>query len=162
VFHKNIGIKKESVPTPLYDMAVTSDGIKQSSITMPMPMQFPIPPTFTMDPVGSYYSTVGTSSSSVPQLMPPMAGMGGDGLHMNDTLFGDPMAHVPPMPFYHQMGMDPLGAANFMATPPSLPMVSQKDIGMNSDHVDTIELASTVSTTPASMATPSSKGQSRY
>ncbi|XP_022679478.1 protein CUP-SHAPED COTYLEDON 1 [Setaria italica] len=155
VFHKNTGIKKASVPTPsLYDMAMTSGGMEQSSITMPMPMQFPIPPAFTMDPVASYYSTAGASSSSVPPLMPPMAGMGSAGLQMNDTLFGDPMAHLPPMSFYHQMGVGALGAASFMATPPSLPMVSQKDVGLNNpDHVNTVELSSTVSTAPESMAT---------
>jgi hypothetical protein len=162
VFHKNSGIKKASVPTPsLYDMPMTNNGIEQSSITMPMPMQFPIPPAFTMDPVASHYSTAGASSSSVSPLMPTMVGMGSVGFQMND-MFGDPMTHVPPMSFYHQMGMGALGAANFMATPPSLPLVSQKDTGVNPDHVNNVELSSTLSTTPASMATPSSKGQSRY
>ncbi|CAN6217425.1 unnamed protein product [Urochloa humidicola] len=145
VFHKNTGIKKVSVPTPsFYNMTMTNGGIDQGSITMPMPMQFPIPPVFTIDPAASYYPTTGASSSMVPPLMPPMSGMGSAGLQMNDALFGD-------MSFYHQMGVG-ASAGNFMPTPdsrPSTPMVSQKDVGMNPDCINTAEL----STMAASMAT---------
>ncbi|CAN6174090.1 unnamed protein product [Urochloa humidicola] len=140
VFHKNTGIKKVSAPTPsFYNMG----GIDQSSITMPMPMQFPIPPVFTIDPAASYYSTTGTSSS----VMAPMAGMGSSGLQMNDTLFGD-------MSFYHQMGVG-ASASSFMPTPdsrPSIPLVSHKDVGMNPDCI-TAELSTMVSQEPTSMAT---------
>ncbi|CAL5081112.1 unnamed protein product [Urochloa decumbens] len=150
VFHKNTGIKKVSVPTPsLYNMAMNNGGIDQSNMAMPMPMQFPMPPAFTIDPATSYYSTNGASSSLVPPLMPPMAGMGSVGLQMNDALFGD-------MSFYHQMGVGAVGAASFMATPdsrPSAPLVPQKDVGMNPDHINTAELSTMVSQEPASMAT---------
>ncbi|CAN6210519.1 unnamed protein product [Urochloa humidicola] len=148
VFHKNTGIKKLSVPTPsLYNMSMTNAGIDQSGITMPMPMQFPIPPAFTIDPAAPYYSTTGASSS----LVPPMVGMGSAGLQMNDALFGD-------MSFYHQMGMGAVGAASFMATPDSRPsapiLVPQKDVGMNPDHINITQLSTMVPQESASsMAT---------
>ncbi|CAL5064705.1 unnamed protein product [Urochloa decumbens] len=152
VFHKNTGIKKMSVPTPsLYNMAMNNGGIDQSSIAMPMPMQFPIPPAFTIDPAASYYSTTGASSS----LVPPMVGMGSAGLQMNDALFGD-------MSFYHQMGMGAVGGtAGFIATPdsrPSVPLVSQKDVGMNPDHINTAQLSTMVPQESASMATADMDG----
>ncbi|RLM94021.1 protein CUP-SHAPED COTYLEDON 1-like [Panicum miliaceum] len=90
VFHKTTGMKR--TPALLsYDLATADDGTDQSSIPMPTPLPFPMLSDFIMDLVAPYYSTMGTSSSLVPPVMSPLAGMGSIGLHMHNNLFGNPM-----------------------------------------------------------------------
>ncbi|PUZ51576.1 hypothetical protein GQ55_6G199100 [Panicum hallii var. hallii] len=56
VFHKIKGIKKEPASPP-YNNAMDDIGIDQSSVHMPLPLEFPVLPDFTMDPAGINYST---------------------------------------------------------------------------------------------------------
>ena len=124
VFHKTTGIKKVHGPVPSsFDIAMAYAGIDQSSVPMPMPTpaQYPILPDFTMDPAVPYYSTTCASSMSVPPMMPPMAGMGSAGLHMNGALFGNPMTNASSVSFFNQMGMEAEGTSSFIATPESRP-----------------------------------------
>ena len=124
VFHKTTGIKKVPAPAPSsYDIAMAYAGIDQSSIPMPMPMpmQYPILQDFTMDPAVPFYSTTCASSMSVPPVMPPMAGVGSARLDMYGAQFGNPMANVSSMSFFHQMGMEAEGTSSFIATPESRP-----------------------------------------
>ena len=124
VFHKTTGIKKVPGPAPSsFDIAMAYAGIDQSSVPMPMPMptQYPILPDFTMDPAVPYYSTTCASSMSVPPVMPPMAGVGSARLDMYGAQFGNPMANVSSMSFFHQMGMEAEGTSSFIATPESRP-----------------------------------------
>ncbi|KAJ1283011.1 hypothetical protein BS78_03G094900 [Paspalum vaginatum] len=153
VFHKTTGVKK-SPPSYLISMA-GGEMIDQSSIAMPMPVQFSILPDFvSTNPAGSYYFTTGVNSSSVPPVMPPIAGMESVGLQMNAALFQNPNA-PPPMPFYHQHQMDAgaAGAGSFMAAPESGPssMVSQ-EAGMSPELANSVEISSMVSATPACAA----------
>ena len=124
VFHKTTGIKKVPGPAPSsFDIAMAYAGIDQSSVPMPMPTpaQYPILPDFTMDPAVPFYSTTCASSMSVPPMMPPMAGMGSAGLHMNGALFGNPMTNASSVSFFNQMGMEAEGTSSFLATPESRP-----------------------------------------
>ncbi|OEL20016.1 NAC domain-containing protein 79 [Dichanthelium oligosanthes] len=124
VFHKTTRIKKEHVHAPSsYTMAMASGDIDQSTIPMPISMQFPMLQDFTMDPTASYYSIASGGSSSMPPVMPPMAGMGNAGLPANGALFGNLMAPALPVSFYPQMGIGACatGIDGFMATPESGP-----------------------------------------
>ncbi|OEL14662.1 NAC domain-containing protein 100, partial [Dichanthelium oligosanthes] len=104
VFRKTTG---RAHALPPYNLAMASDRIDKRSIPVPMPLQFPMLSDFTMDPVASYYSTIGASS----------AGMDSVGLHINNTLFGNTMAMAPAMSFYHQMDMGAASINDFMAAP---------------------------------------------
>jgi len=87
-------------------------------------------------------------------MLPPMPDMGTMDLQMNNTLFRNPMAIVPPMS-YHQMGMGVASVDSFMAAPnngPSL-MVSQNENEINPDHTNPIEISSMVSAVPEYLAT---------
>nr|CAB3453217.1 unnamed protein product [Digitaria exilis] len=144
VFHKNMGIKKAPTSSS-YNVSMIGGELHQSSIPMPMSMQFPILPDFTSEPATSYYSTAGANSSSVSPLMTPMVGM------MNSSLFENLMAPAQPMPFHHQMGMGEICSPGFMATSESMPplsMVAQNDVGLNPDQINNDEISSMVSTTP--------------
>ncbi|CAL4964476.1 unnamed protein product [Urochloa decumbens] len=153
VFVKNGGIKRE--PTlSTNNLTMVGDGIDRNTIPMPTPLQFPMPSDFTMDPLASYYSTTGASSSSVPPMMSTMAGMGNIGLQMDNTLYGNPVDMAPQMSFNHHVAMGVASIDNFMSIPKSGPssMVQQKDIGINHDQINTIEIASMVSSTPEYVA----------
>ncbi|OEL14884.1 NAC domain-containing protein 100 [Dichanthelium oligosanthes] len=154
---KNTGIKKAPAPPP-YHMVAAGGEIDQSSIPipMPMPLQFPMLPDFTMDPASSYYSTAGARSSLVPPMMPPMADMGSaTGLHINSTLFGNPMSMASSVSFFPQIGMAAAGSSAFMAAPESIPssMVLQKDTGMRPSQTKVAEISSMVFAAPDSAGT---------
>ncbi|KAJ1283013.1 hypothetical protein BS78_03G095100 [Paspalum vaginatum] len=156
VFHKTSGVKKAPVMlSHPVDMGAAASDIDQTSIPLLMPMQFPILPDFTLDPMASFYSTAGASSSTVPPLMPPMAGMGSAELQVNDALFGNQMAPPPPpMPFCHQMGaIGVAGTGGFMVAPESRPpsMMSQEGTKMSPDQTLAIDISSIVSTVPSTM-----------
>ncbi|WVZ71887.1 hypothetical protein U9M48_020419 [Paspalum notatum var. saurae] len=163
VFHKTSGVKKApAVLSYPIDMRAGSGDIDQTCIPLPMPMQFPILPDFTLDPMASFYPTAGASSSMVLPLMPPMVGMGSAVLQVNDALFGNLMV-PPPMPFCHQMGMGVAGAGGSMAVPESrASMVSQKDARMSPDQTRAIEIASMVSTVPAPTSSMGMDGMWKY
>ncbi|WVZ77051.1 hypothetical protein U9M48_024953 [Paspalum notatum var. saurae] len=93
VFQKTSGVK--NAPAPLsypVDMGATDGDIDLTNLPLPMAMQFPIMPDFTMDPLASFYSMAGASSSSVPPLMPAMAGMGSAELRVNNAMLSNMMA----------------------------------------------------------------------
>ncbi|CAO2203050.1 unnamed protein product [Urochloa humidicola] len=154
VFIKNVGIKRESTLSTS-NLTMVGDGIDQSIIPIPTQLQFPMTSDFTMDPMASYYSTTGGSSSLVPPMMSAMAGMGNIGFQMNNNLYGNPVAMAPSMPFNHQIAMGAACINGFMAMPKSGPssMVQQKDIGTNCDQNNIAEMVSMVSTTPEFVAT---------
>ncbi|XP_039813527.1 NAC domain-containing protein 48-like [Panicum virgatum] len=146
VFHKTTGMKRTPA-LPSYNLAITDDGTDQGSIPMPTPLPFPMLSDFIMDPIASYYSTLGTSSSLVPPVMSPLVGMSSIGLHMKNNLFGNPMAMVPPMSIYHQMGMGIVGASGCMdvlKSGPSL-MMSQKGTLMDHGQTNVSEISQTMS-----------------
>ncbi|PVH36963.1 hypothetical protein PAHAL_6G210600 [Panicum hallii] len=146
VFHKIKGIKKEPALPP-YNNAMDDIGIDQSSVHMPLPLEFPVLPDFTMDPAGINYSTADVSSSSLPHVIPPgigIAGMGVAMFHMNNASLGNSMAVAPQMPFYHQTNIGTVDASGFMAAPQGVPslMVSQNDAGMSLDQTNDAEIPS--------------------
>jgi hypothetical protein len=103
VFHKITGIKKEPASPP-YNNAMDDIRIDQSSVHMPLPLEFPVLPDFTMDPAGINYSTTDVSSSSLPHVIPPgIAGMGVTMLQMNNASLGNSMAVAPQMPFCQRL-----------------------------------------------------------
>ncbi|KAJ1283012.1 hypothetical protein BS78_03G095000 [Paspalum vaginatum] len=166
VFHKTSGVKKAHAPLSYpVEMGATGGDMDQTSIPLSMPMQFPILPDFTLDPLASFYSTVDASSSLVPPLMPPMAGMGSTELQVNNAMFRNLMASPPlPMPFVNHMDMGVAGAGGFMAAPESRPssLVSHKDTRMSPDQTYTIEIPSMVSTIPAPAATMDMNGMWKH
>lgn len=132
VFRKATGVKKAPAPPP-YNHAIVDNGIDQPSIPMPPPMQLPMLPNFTLDPMGSYYSIAGVSSSSLSPVIPPITtGTSNDMLMMNNALFGNMMVVPPPMPISHQVGLGTVSASTFIAAPQREPssILSQKDAGM--------------------------------
>ena len=156
VFHKTTGMKRTPA-LPSYNLAITDDGTDQGSIPMPTPLPFPMLSNFIMDPIAFYYSTLGRSSSLVPPVMSPLVGMSSIGLHMKNNLFGNPMAMVPPMSIYHQMGMGIVGASGCMdalksgrgcmdalKSGPSL-MMSQKGTLMDHRQTNVSEISQTMS-----------------
>ncbi|TKW12962.1 hypothetical protein SEVIR_5G069700v4 [Setaria viridis] len=164
VFRKATGIKKAPTPPP-YNHAIVDSGIDQRSIPMPPPLQLPMLPNFTMDPVGSYYSIAGVSSSSLSPVIPPItAGTGNDMLQMNSALFGNMMAVPPPMPFSHQLGIGTASASTFMAAPQSeaSSILSQKDVGMSLHQTNAMDISSMVSATLESMGTMDMDGFWKY
>ena len=145
---------KRTTTLPQYNLDTTSHGTNERSTPVAKPLQFPMLSDFTMNPLVSYYSTASASSSLVSPMMPPMPDMGTMDLQMNNTLFRNPMAIVPPMS-YHQMGMGVASIDSFMAAPnngPSL-MVSQNENEINPDHTNPIEISSMVSVVPEYLAT---------
>ena len=153
MFHKATG-KKRTSALPQYNLDTTGHGIDERSTPMAMPQQFPMLSDFTMNLQVSYYSIANASSSLVSPMMPPMPDMGTMDLQMNNTLFRNPMAIVPPMS-YHQMGMGVASVDSFMAAPNNGPllMVSQNENENNPDHTNPIELSSMVSAVPEYLAT---------
>ncbi|CAO2198601.1 unnamed protein product [Urochloa humidicola] len=154
VFHKARGIKKAPAP-PLYNNAMADGGVDQSGVPMHRPLQLSMLPNFTMDPIGSYYSTAGTSSLSLsPVISPIIAGMDNNTLHMNNDLFGNSIDVPSVMPLYHQSGIETRGDNGFMQVPQSGPSstVFQKDAGMNLHHTNATNVSSMVSAILESMA----------
>ncbi|RLN21870.1 hypothetical protein C2845_PM07G04020 [Panicum miliaceum] len=145
VFHKITWIKKEPASPP-YNNAMDDIGIDQSSVRMPLPLEFPMLPDF-MDPAGINYSITDVSSSSVPHVSPPgIAGVGITTLQTNNTSLGNSMAVAPQMPFYHQTNIGTVDASGFMAAPQGVPslMVSQNDAGMSLDQTNAVDISSMV------------------
>nr|TKW13002.1 hypothetical protein SEVIR_5G071600v2 [Setaria viridis] len=163
VFDKTTRVKREPA-LPLFNVAMTGGGIDQSSISMPMPLQFSMLSDFTMDPAASYYSTVDARSLAVPPVMPPLSGMGNIGLQVASTLFGNSMVVAPPMSIYHQMGMGAEGASSFLGASKSGPslMVSQKDTGVDHDQANADEISQMISANPESVATKDMDGIWKY
>ena len=153
VFHKATG-KKRTSALPQYNLDTTGHGIDERSTPMAMPQQFPMLSDFTMNLQVSYYSIANASSSLVSPMMPPMPDMGSIGIQMNNTLFRNLMAIMPPMS-YHQMGMGIASTDNVMAARNNglSSMVSQNDNGMNPDQTIAIEMSSMVSAAPEYVAT---------
>ena len=153
VLYKATGSKRTTT-LPQYNLDTTSHGTNERSTPVAMPLQFPMLSDFTMNPQVSYYSTASASSSLVSPMMPPMPDMGTMDLQMNNTLFRNPMAIVPPMS-YHQMGMGVASVDSFMAAPNNGPllMVSQNENENNPDHTNPIEISSMVSAVPEYLAT---------
>lgn len=175
VFHKIAGIKKAPTSPP-YNNTMDNIGIDESSIHMPLPLEFPMLPeftmdqssthmplspefpmlpNFTMDPAGIYNSTTDLSSLSVADVIPPsIAGMGIDTPQMNGALLGNSMVIAPQMPFHHQTNIGTVDASGFMAAPQGMPslMVSQ-DTGMSLDQTNAVEISSMVSIVPESTTT---------
>ncbi|CAO2173694.1 unnamed protein product [Urochloa humidicola] len=143
VSHKATGITKAPL-LPQFNKAMASSGIDQSSIPMPLPLQFPMPNN------ESYYSNAGMSSLPMPAMLPPMEGMGNTMLQLNKALFGNPMVTTPPMSFYDQMGMGTSGTNSFMAPLESelSSMTSQKDARMGPEQTNATKILPVVSTTP--------------
>ncbi|CAO2193136.1 unnamed protein product [Urochloa humidicola] len=154
VFIKNAAMKREPALST-NNLTLAGDGIDQSIIPMPTPLQFPMPSDFTMDPMASYYTTLGASSSSVPPMTSTMSSMGSICLQMNNTLYGNPVSMAPPMSFNHQIAMGATSIDSFMAMPnsESSSMVQQKDIRINHDQINTVDTASMVSAAPEYVAT---------
>ncbi|KAG2587663.1 hypothetical protein PVAP13_5NG162200 [Panicum virgatum] len=153
VFHKATG-KKRTSALPQYNLDTTGHGIDERSTPMAMPQQFPMLSDFTMNLQVSYYSIANASSSLVSPMMPPMPDMGSIGIQMNNTLFRDLMAIMPPMS-YLQMGMGIASTDNVMAARNNglSSMVSQNDNGMNPDQTIAIEMSYMVSAAQEYVAT---------
>ncbi|CAO2209263.1 unnamed protein product [Urochloa humidicola] len=164
VFHKTRGIKKAHVPPP-YNNAMADGGVDQSSVTMHQQLQLPMLPNFTMDLIGSYYSTAASSSLSMsPVISPIIAGMDNNTLHMNNALFGNSLDVSSLMPLYHQLRIGTTGDSGFMAEPQSGPssMVFQKDIGINLHQTNATNVSSMVSAALESMAAMDMDGFWKY
>ena len=145
---------KRTTTLPQYNLDTTSHGTNERSTPVAMPLQFPMLSDFTMNPQVSYYSTASASSSLVSPMMPPMPDIGSIGIQMNNTLFRNLMAIMPPMS-YHQMGMGIASTDNVMAARNNglSSMVSQNDNGMNPDQTIAIEMSSMVPAAPEYVAT---------
>ncbi|CAL5081039.1 unnamed protein product [Urochloa decumbens] len=152
VSHKTTGIMKAPFLTP-FNMAMASGGIDQSSMSMPVPLQFPMP-NITMNSSESYYSNTGMSSLPVPAMLLPMECMDNAALQLNKALFGNPMVMTPPMSFYDQMGMGTSGTNSFMASLESGPLSEQT--------INATNILPVGSTTPESGPTMDMNGFLRY
>ncbi|CAL5088736.1 unnamed protein product [Urochloa decumbens] len=152
VSHKTTGITKAPLLPP-FNMAIASGGIDQSSISMPVPLQFPMP-NITMNSSESYYSNTGMNSLPVPAMLPPMECMGNAALQLNKALFGNPMVMTPPMSFYDQMGMGTSGTNSFVASLESGPLSEQT--------INATNILPVGSTTPESGPTMDMDGFLRY
>ncbi|CAL4977284.1 unnamed protein product [Urochloa decumbens] len=164
VFHKTRGTKKAHA-LPSYTNAMAYGRVDQSNVPMPRPLQLPMLPDFTMDPMGSYYPTAGASSLSLPPVISPIiAGMDRNTLHMNNALFGNSVDVPSTMPLYHQLGIGIEDDNGFMAVPQSGPssMVFQKDTGMNLHQTNATNVSSMVSAALESMATMDMDGFWKY
>ncbi|CAL4964635.1 unnamed protein product [Urochloa decumbens] len=164
VFHKTRGTKKAHA-LPSYNNAMAYGRVDQSNVPMPRPLQLPMLPDFTMDPMGSYYPTAGASSLSLPPVISPIiAGMDRNTLHMNNALFGNSVDVPSTMPLYHQLGIGIEDDNDFMAVPQSGPssMVFQKDTGMNLHQTNATNVSSMVSAALESMATMDMDGFWKY
>ncbi|KAF8672574.1 hypothetical protein HU200_049260 [Digitaria exilis] len=145
VFHKPNGTNRAPTQPP-NNLALASNGIDQSNIPIPVPLPFPMLPDFTMGPAMSYYSNTDRSSSPMTPMLPSTVGMGNIDIEMNNTMFGNSMVMAPSMS-YHQIGMGAARTCEFIAAlkneTPSV--VSQKDIGINSDQNNATKISSMAS-----------------
>ena len=161
MFHKTTGIKKTTA-APAYQVAMAGAEMDQNQnnfpgIPFPMPMQFPMLPDFSLDPVPPYYPNAAGAGMS---MLPMAAGIGGGagGFQLNGAaLFGAAIglpnrAAPQPMSFYHQMGAAGTACAGGfdVSAPESRPssMVSQKD-----EQANAAEISSMMSVTGPGSAT---------